>query len=211
MRAIIVKPTLNGIKRAADCIRCGKIIVFPSDCTYGFATNALIEKSVLRIYGIKKRDRNKPLCILTRKEKVGEYTYIHNTASKLINEFWPGPIGIILKKKKIISDVVTAGKESVALVCMDQFAVTLSQYANVPISVTSVNLSSEPPVIEGNEAIKHFSNDVNLIIDGGKCKFCENTTLIDLTDSTHAVILRKGPISVEDIEKVVPNKIRRIL
>lgn len=205
MRAIIVKPTLNGIKRAANFIRCGKIIVFPSDCVYGFATNALIKKSVLRIYEIKKRDRNKPLCILTRKEKVGEYAYIHNTASKLINEFWPGPIGIILKKKKIISDVVTAGKESVALVFMDQFAVTLAQYAGVPISVTSVNFSGEPPVIDGKEAIKYFDNDVDLIINGSKCKFCESSTMINLTDPPRAVILRKGPISMEDIEKIVPN------
>jgi len=207
IRAIIVESTLDGIKQAADFIVDGKVIVFPSDCTYGFATNALIEKSALRIYEIKKRYKGKALPVLTRKEVAKKYVHLNDVALKLMDEFWPGPIGIILKKKEIIPDFVTAGKDSVALVCMDQFAVTMSRYANVPICVTSVNVSGGPPIIDGTDAIKHFANDVDLIVDGGKCKFAANTTLVNLTDSSQAVVLRKGPISVEDIRKIVPKTI----
>lgn len=200
-RAIVVEPTLNGARQAADFIVDGKVIIFPSDCTYGFATNALVESSVLKIYEIKKRDIGKPLCILTTKEKAEEYVYMNSAALRLMDEFWPGPLGIILKKKEIIPDFVTAGKNSVALVCMDPFTVAMSRYADVPICVTSVNLSGEPSISNGAAAIEYFGNDVGLIVDGGKCRFAVNTTLVDLTDSSQAVILRKGPVSVEDIRK----------
>ena len=100
MRAKIVDATDMGLMRAAEYIKDGKIVIFQSDCTYGFATNAMIVESVLQIYKIKRRPKSKPLCILTSKDNAKKYGYINTIAEKLIESFWPGPLGIIVKKKR---------------------------------------------------------------------------------------------------------------
>lgn len=203
MRAEIVNDSKSGVKKAVNYIERGKIVVFPSDCVYGFATNAMLEESVEEIYKIKNRAKNKPLCVLTSKNNAKKYAKIPNTPRKLIDALWPGPVSIVVEKKNTIPEFVTAGKNTVALVCMDELALNLSNYSKVPITVTSANFSNRPPVTDEKLAIESFCNLVDAIIKGGKSKYGLGSTIIDFTNSTEPTLLREGPISVKEIEEII--------
>jgi L-threonylcarbamoyladenylate synthase len=197
-----VKPDPKIISTAARAIKEGLVIVYPTETVYGIGTNALDPKSVLKIFRIKERPLDKALPIAVSGPKMAEkLAFVTEEARKLMREFWPGPLTIILKKKGLIPMEVTGGGESVGLRAPGH-AVPLSimKMTDLPLIATSANKHNQPNPETADEALTQIG-EVDLVLDAGKVKGVPST-VIDLTKRP-PVIIRDGPIPRRGIEELL--------
>jgi len=197
-----VKPDPKIISTAARAIKEGLVIVYPTETVYGIGTNALDPKSVLKIFRIKERPLNKALPIAVSGTKMAEkLAFLTEEARKLMREFWPGPLTIILKKKSSVPVEVTGGGESVGLRAPGH-AVPLSimKMTDLPLIATSANKHNQPNPETADEALTQIG-EVDLVLDAGKVKGVPST-VIDLTKRP-PVIIRDGPIPRTRIEELL--------
>jgi len=195
---------INLIKEAADAIKQGKLVLFPTETVYGIGANALNEEAVKQIYVAKGRASDNPLIahisnIQMLEELVLEVGEIEK---KLIEKFWPGPLTIIFKKKEIVPDIITAGLDTVAIrMPSNNIARDLIEYSNCPIAAPSANISGKPSGTIVEDIIEELDGKVEYIIDGGKVDIGLESTVIRVIDGI-VHILRPGKITPEDIEKM---------
>lgn len=186
-------------------IENNKLVIFPTETVYGIGANALSEDSVSKIFEVKERARNNPLIVhLKDKEEISKYAVISNEIEqKLIDSFMPGPFTLILKKKDIIPECVTAGLDSVGIrIPINEIANKFLEYVSVPIAAPSANISSRPSGTKVSDIKDEFDNLVNYIIDGGESKIGLESTVVKVIDNI-PTILRPGFITKEDIENVI--------
>ena len=198
-------PEPSRIKEAADVIRRGGTVAFPTETVYGLGADALNPEAIKKVFKAKGRPSDNPLIVhisdmdtfqLVAKKPV-------KAAIDLINRFWPGPLTIIVKKKKIVPDIVTGGLNTVAVRMPDnRIALSLIKMAGVPLVAPSANLSGGPSPTRAKDVIADLSGKVDVVIDGGKTRIGIESTVIDMTTSP-PTLLRPGGLSVEEIEKVV--------
>lgn len=196
---------LDLISKAAKIIKKGGLVAFPTETVYGLGANGLNPCAVSKIFAVKKRPLNDPLILhLSQKEDLFKYTQNPpKIALKLIDKFWPGPLTLVLKKTKIIPDIVTAGFDTVALrMPANEIALRLIKESSIPIAAPSANLFSRPSSVTAQHIIDDLGNKVDLIIDGGKTLVGIESTILDLTYDP-PFILRPGGISKEELEKVI--------
>ena len=192
------------LKAAANIIKNGGIVVFPTETVYGIGTNALNSNAVKKLYEIKKRSLNNPINLLVSDIKMLEEITQNITPIeyKLIEKFLPGPFTIILKKKDIIPDIVTAGSEFVGIrIPNNSIAKKLIELAGVPIAAPSANISGKLSGTNLNDIIDDFSNNIDFAIDGGESKFGMESTIVKVIDGIPH-ILRPGSITPEQIKKI---------
>lgn len=202
-------PEKDRIQKAADIIKNGGVVVFPTETVYGIGVNALNKKAVSKIFKIKGRPKGNPLIVhIAKKEDIFNLAKnIPKEADLLINKFWPGPLTLVLEKKKIIPDNVTAKSQTVALrMPQNKIALNLIVSAGVPMAAPSANISGRPSSTAAIHALSDFKEKVDLIIDGGRAKIGLESTVVDLT-KTPFLILRKGAITKEGLEKVLGRKL----
>lgn len=188
---------------ASQIIKNGGIVVFPTETVYGIGTNGLNENAIKKLYQVKRRPFNKPISLLVSNidmvkslvEDISEIEY------KLMEEFFPGPLTIILKKKNIVSNVLTANTDTIGIRMPEGgIARKLVEYANVPIATPSANITGEPAGVNLQEIIHSFGSNVDCYIDGGKCKIGKASTIIQVIDGK-PIILREGSITKEHLYK----------
>ena len=192
------------LKEMAKIIKNGGIVVFPTETVYGIGANGLDENAVKRLYNIKQRPLNTPISLLVSNMNMVNQVAkdITDLEYKLMNEFFPGPFTIILKKKDIVPDIVTAGQDTVGIrMPAGEIARKLVEYANVPIATPSANISGKPSGTNFESVIKDFEGKVDFFIDGGESKLGIASTIVKVIDGVPH-ILRQGSISKEQIEKV---------
>lgn len=200
------KPEKKKIEEVIKTMKKGGIIAFPTETVYGLGTSIFNKKGIAKIYQIRKRPAKKALLILIASKKdLKKYVKdIPALAKKLIKKFWPGPLTLIFKKKKIIPDFVTAGKKTVAVrMPENKFLLTLIKKFGQPIVAPSANLSGKKSPITAHQVIKNFSGKIDLILDGGKTKYKKESTILDLTQ-TSPKILRDG-VMAKKIKKFLIN------
>lgn len=193
------------LKIPAQIIRQGGIVIFPTETVYGIGVNALDEKAVQKLYNIKQRPLDKPISLL-----ISDINMVNTIAKditdleyKLMEKFFPGPFTIILKKKEIVPDIVTANGDTVGVRVPDQeIARKLIQYANVPIAAPSANISDKPSGTNLNSIIKDFEGKVDCFIDSGESKLGISSTIVKVIDGVPH-ILREGPITKQEILDVL--------
>lgn len=180
----------------------GQIIAFPTDTVFGLA--CIINKEAInRIYQVKGRDFNKPLPMMCSSlDMISKVAYIDNKSQKLINKFMPGAITIIFKKKDVLKDYVTMGKDTIAIrIPDDKWIVDLIDKLNEPLMVTSANISNMGSLCKWEEVYESLKDK----IDGIVCEDCKEvsiaSTIVDV--SAEIKILRSGPISQEDIMEAI--------
>ncbi len=198
------------IAKAAKIIRKGKLVVFPTETVYGLGANAYDEEAIKRLYEAKERPYDKPLIIHVNSMDMVRclVTNITEEMQTLTSNFWPGPLTIILPKSITVSDLVTAGTDTVAIRMPDnKIALDLINAANVPIAASSANITGKPSATKAKHAAKELWNKVRLILDGGMSKIGIESTVVSLIDKT-PIILREGKISKEQIERVLGKKIK---
>lgn len=194
------------LKEAAEIIKKGGLVAFPTETVYGLGANALDKTASEKIYKAKGRPSDNPLIIhIANKSDYEKYCKIENslTFNKLTSDFVPGPITIIQKKHDIIPDTVTAGMDTVAVrLPSHKVARRLIELAGVPIAAPSANTSGRPSPTKAEHVIEDMSGKVDMIIDGGECEVGLESTIVLLNEST-VTLLRPGGVTLEMLEASV--------
>jgi len=201
------KPEREFIERAAKIIKRGGLVAFPTETVYGLGANALNKKAVKKIFQVKKRPLDNPVIvhIAEIKDLFKLAKNIPKEAEILIKKFWPGPLTLVLFKKEIVPNEVTAGSNTLAIrMPKNKIALELIKTSGTPIAAPSANLAGRPSPIEARTVFEDLGQRVDLILDGGKTKIGLESTVIDLTTKPFQ-ILRPGGISFEKLKKILKN------
>ncbi|UJG44171.1 MAG: threonylcarbamoyl-AMP synthase [Candidatus Heimdallarchaeum endolithica] len=197
----------NELIQAIRYLEQEKTVVFPTDTVYGIGADLFKEKAVKNLFEIKKRPLDKPINALVSSMKQVEMIVenIPDSAIKLIKEFWPGGLTIILKKKDIVPDIVTAGRETIGVrKPNNEIILQILEKFGKPLAATSANISGLSSPITAKEVLEQLGEKSYLLIDGGKTIEKQPSTIIDLS-SKKPQILRKGSVSVEKIKEILPS------
>lgn len=208
-KTLILHATENdhrtSLKEAAAIIRRGGLVAFPTETVYGLGADALNAKAVQAIFEAKGRPADNPLIVhVASKQQCSELARnIPEKAFALMDEFWSGPLTLILDRTEIVPDVTTGGLDTVALRMPDnEIALGLIRASGKPLAAPSANLSGKPSPTNARHVIEDLSGRIDAVIDGGSVKVGLESTVVDMTPAVPA-ILRPGGISREDIEKVI--------
>ncbi|WP_287950804.1 L-threonylcarbamoyladenylate synthase [Acidiplasma sp.] len=193
----------ESIKRAAEIIKNGGTVVFPTETVYGLGANAYSEDACKKIFEAKKRPADNPLIVtVSNFEMVNNVCYIDKDIEEKMKKIWPSPLTLLLKKKDVIPDIVTSGMDTVCVRFPDnKIALDLIEAAGVPVAAPSANIATRPSIVDSKDAIKELDGRVDAIIDAGRVKFGVESTILDVTKKPYS-LLRPGAYSVEDIEAV---------
>ncbi len=185
----------------ANILNKGEVVVFPTDTVYGIGS--IVKTSALeKLFAAKNRDLNKPINVLVSDIKM-IYEVAEDICSlelKIIENFFPGPLTIILKKKRGVPDILTAGLDTVGVRMPDnEIALKLISLVKHPVATTSANISGEPSDTNIRAAKKDLkASNVAMFIDGGESKIGIPSTIVRVLND-EILILREGSISKEDI------------
>jgi len=205
MKVHLRKLKLNVIKRAADILRAGGVIIYPTDTAYGLGVDALNDNAIKKLYRIKGRDFSKPTHVIVPNWSwIMVLTYPNENAKKLYEAFMPGPLTIVLNKKPVTPDILTADLPTLGIrIPNNDITKLISRFFNAPYTTPSANKSGgkTPYSIEDVKEELDISK-VDLILDAGKLPELLPSTIVDIS-ITPPKILRKGLISEKNIEEVL--------
>lgn len=193
------------IEKAAELIKKGKIVIFPTETVYGIGVNGLDSNAVKKLYEIKKRPLNKPISLLVSDMEMVEQIArdITDVEYQIMKTFFPGPLTIILKKKEIVPDIVTSGSDTVGIrMPSEKIAIEIVKQAGVPIATPSANISGKPSGTNIKSIMQDFEGKVDFFIDGGESKLGIGSTIVQVING-EPKILREGSITLEQINKVI--------
>ena len=200
MKTKLIKVTADNMKvihEAAEIIKSGGLVAFPTETVYGLGADGFNEVACQSIYEVKGRPLDKPLSLMVaNREMIDNIAEVSILAERLIKEFLPGALTLILPKKSTVPDFVTAGGQTVGVRMPDNdIALALIKATGCPIAAPSANLSNEPPPTTAQEVFKYLNGRVPLILDGGMCQFGISSTIVDLTKDKPC-ILREGAVKL---------------
>jgi len=205
----IYKSNFINLKKAKKNIENNIPIGFPTETVYGLASNAYSDKSVKKIFKLKKRPSYNPLIVHFNGIKNLKKDVVYNSSFiKLYKAFCPGPITFVLKKKKDskISELVSAGKKTIAVrIPEHKVARKLLKILKFPLAAPSANISSKLSPTCANDVVDEFGSKIKFVLDGGQCKIGLESTIIDLTGKP--ILLRQGAITAQKISNILGKKI----
>lgn len=196
----------DDIEKAGAIIKNGGLVAFPTETVYGLGADGLNETAVKKIYEAKGRPSDNPLILhvssVEMAEKVG---YINETARKVIDRFWPGPITVIVEKKEIVGSVVSAGLKTVALrMPENETARKLIEAAETPIAAPSANISGRPSPTRFEDVYEDLNGRIDMIIKSDNSEIGIESTITDTT-SNPPEILRPGGVTREMLKEILPD------
>lgn len=197
---------LEVIEKAANIIRKGGIVAFPTETVYGLGASAFDLEAIDNIFVAKGRPQDNPLIIhVSSIEEVHPLVeQVDEKAKFLMERFWPGPLTLIFKKSKKVSAKLTGGLDTVAIrMPKHNVALSLIKYSKVPIAAPSANTSGRPSPTEAAHVIEDMYGKIDMIIDGGSTGIGVESTVLDLSSDV-PTILRPGGVSLEQLLKVFP-------
>ncbi len=207
-----VSPDLSGendiekLQFAAEIIRKGGLVSFPTETVYGLGANALDEKAVSRIFEAKGRAQDNPLIVhVSDSGDIEKYAYtaVNNNFSNILLSQMPAPLTVILPKRDIVPSVVSAGLDTAGFrVPQNEVARKLIELAGVPIAAPSANLSGKPSPTKAEHVIQDMTGRADVIIDGGNCKVGLESTVITLCEDVPK-ILRPGGFTHEILKELL--------
>ena len=202
------KDIKEGVKKAAEIIKRGGLVAFPTETVYGLGANGLDENAVPKIYEAKGRPSDNPLILhISKLDEIEDIVKeIPKSALILAEEFWPGPLTMVFKKSERIPYRTTGGLESVAIrMPSSKIARELIKAAGVPIAAPSANSSGRPSPTKAAHVIYDLDGKIDMVIDGGEVDIGIESTIVDVTGEV-PVILRPGFIT----EKMLSEAIGRV-
>ncbi|MDN3677366.1 L-threonylcarbamoyladenylate synthase [Flavobacterium paronense] len=193
------------IKKAAIILNEGKVVAIPTETVYGLAANAFNDTAVRQIFEIKQRPSFNPLIVHIKSidylEKVSEN--IPAKAWLLAKKFWPGALTLVLPKKEIIPNIVTAGKDTVGVrVPSHPIALMLLEQLDFPLAAPSANPFGSISPTSAEHVQKQLGNKVPFILDGGNCEKGIESTIIGFENDA-PILYRLGSIAIEEIENEI--------
>lgn len=193
------------LREVVEILNSDGVIIFPTETVYGIGGNALSNSVVDKVYEAKKRPRDKAVNILVANtDQIEKYAEITSDIErKIINNFMPGPITIILKKKANFGDYFTQDDDTIGVRIPNQKIINaILDKIDYPLIAPSANISGKESGIEVEQIKDDFKDSVDAIIDGGKSKLSVSSTIVKVVDG-EVVILREGNISKEEILKII--------
>lgn len=196
---------LDDCKKAAELLLEGNLVAIPTETVYGLAADATNPRAICKIFDVKKRPNNHPLIVhIDNASKLERWACnIPSAAYALAQAFWPGPLTMILHKKKEIPSEISGGLTTIALRVPNQPKLRQMMHEfNLGLVAPSANLHKKLSPTLADHVYKNLYGLIPAVLDGGACQVGLESTIIDLTQE-HPVILRKGPITKKDLEKVL--------
>ncbi len=193
------------IERAADLIRRGGLVAFPTETVYGLAANALDPTSVARVFQAKQRPRFDPLIVHVADPSGIDrlVAALRDPATWLIDAFWPGPLTLVLPKSQAVCDLATAGLPTVAVrMPAHPMALELLARAELPLAAPSANLFGHVSPTTALHVADQLGDRIDYILDGGACSVGIESTVLDLTGN-RPILLRPGGLALERIEALI--------
>jgi len=203
---IFFKKQINDeiLKKAADLLNQSKIVAFPTETVYGIGAHIFKEDALEKIYKLKNRPKDKGLIV-----HLGKIQDVLKVACDIPDEFYllakyffPGPLTLVLKKKKEISKLISNDKTIAVRMPDCKYTTRLIEYVKDPIVGTSANISDDKNPICIEDVISIFSNKIDAVIDGGECPIKKPSTILDLTITPYR-ILRQGSITKDELNNVL--------
>lgn len=193
------------VAEAAQLLREGRLVAFPTETVYGLGANALDETAAKRIYAAKGRPSDNPLIV-----HIAEMSALEELATEVPKEavllgeaFWPGPLTMILKKSAMVPDGTTGGLATVAVrLPSDPIARELIRQSGIHIAAPSANASGRPSTTTAQHVYEDLNGRIDMILDGGPVAIGLESTIVDLTGEI-PMILRPGYITKEQLEQVI--------
>ncbi len=181
------------IEKAAKILQLGGLVVYPTETLYGLGANIMDLNAIQRVYEVKGRFRNKPVSIAFRDIQHAEkYVHFTKTAHKLAELFLPGPLTMILVAKIPLGEMF--GDDKIAVrISNHKVPQAILNKVKFPITATSANISGKANPICAQDSIDQIGDQVDLILDSGKCEHSMPSTVVDLSEGK-VVILREGVI-----------------
>jgi L-threonylcarbamoyladenylate synthase len=201
-----VSPDPAALAEAAECLRRGGLVAFPTETVYGLGVHALDRVAVRRLFEAKGRPANDPLIVhidaIERMEPL--VAQLPEAARQLAARFWPGPLTLVLPRSGRVPDEVTAGLHTVAVrVPAHPVARALLTAAGVPVAAPSANLFSRPSPTRASHVLDDLSGRIDLVIDGGPTQVGVESTVLDLAGDV-PTILRPGAVSLDMLRAILP-------
>ncbi len=193
------------LNRAAEALKAGKIVAIPTETVYGLGANALDPSAVERIYKAKGRPSDNPLIVhIADREKIFELAEaIPEKARILMDKLWPGPLTLVLKKSRIIPEIITAGLDTVAIRMPEHpVARELIRLADIPVAAPSANASGKPSTTTAQHVLDDLEGRIEMVVDAGSCRVGLESTVLDVTVDP-PVLLRPGGITPKQIENYI--------
>ena len=193
------------IARAAEILRAGGLVAFPTETVYGLGAHALNPQAVRKIFAAKDRPDWDPLIVHVR-DLAMAHTLMKRLLPQfelLVSRFWPGPLTLVVEKAAHVPDEVTARRATVALrMPWHPVAAALLEATGAPIAAPSANRFGRPSPTRAEHVVEDLGDRVDLILDAGPTPVGVESTVLDLTQSPPA-ILRPGGVGREQLEKVI--------
>lgn len=199
----------EGISEAAEILRGGGLVAFPTETVYGLGGNGLDKEAAKKIYAAKGRPSDNPLIlhVSSIEEVYPLVKALPEKAKKLMEAFWPGPLTLVLPKSDLVPKESTGGLETVALRSPEN-ALTLSliRACGFPIAGPSANLSGRPSPTEASHVFEDLGGRIEGILEDGAVGIGVESTIVDLSENC-PTLLRPGAITIEDLEEVLGEKV----
>ena len=204
MKTILIKvdpenPSVEALAPAAEILKNGGRVVFPTETFYGLGGDATHSESAYKISAEKGRPSDNPLIIhISDPDEVEPYAVTSKLWYRLARHFMPGPLTVILPKKDTIPNTVTGGLDSVAVRCpAHPVALKLLELTGIPVAAPSANISGKPSPTCARHVIEDLDGRVDCIIDGGECTFGVESTIVKITGEDSLVLLRPGAVTYD--------------
>lgn len=195
----------EAIRQAAEIIRQGGIVAFPTETVYGLGADTSNPLAVARIFEVKRRPYFDPLIvhIAHPTDLIKLVKEIPSSAKRLTERLWPGPLTVVLLKEQHIPDIVTAGLPSIAVRMPDHpMALSLIKESKCPIAAPSANPFGYLSPTTAEHVREQLGDQVDLILDGGPCPVGVESTIVSFSEDKPK-LLRPGGVSLEEIESVI--------
>jgi len=193
------------LQQAAQIIKRGGLLGIPTETVYGLGANGLNETAVANIFKAKGRPQDNPLILhIPDVGWLDRYcTDIPDSAYSLANKFWTGPLTMILRRKSVVPDIVTAGMDTVGMRCpAHTLCRKIIAAADVPVAAPSGNTSGRPSPTTAAHMLEDMDGKIDAIMEGGSCNVGVESTIIDMT-CTPPRLLRPGGVTLEQLRDVL--------
>jgi len=200
IRVDILKPKEETIEKAVKILEKGGIIVYPTETAYGLGCDSFNVTAIEKIYEIKSRPLDQPLSVIVDSfEMIERIAFMQENAKLLIEKFYPGPLVIALRKKKLIPDVLN--KDRIAFrISSNEFIQNIVRKLGKPIVSTSANQTGFKPPYSIDDVLETLTEkEVDLIFDAGSLEKNKPSTIIDFVMQSSPQIIREGAISAKEI------------
>jgi L-threonylcarbamoyladenylate synthase len=193
----------TALQNALDVLNHNGLVAFPTDTVYGLAAPAYHRDSIDRLYIVKGRNHTKAIAVLFNDIKDLEKIAVDipDEAYRLAGRFWPGPLTLVLKRHPDLPEIL-APEPTIGTRIPDHPDALALMNLSGPLAVTSANLSGRQPACTAQEVFNQLKGRVHLILDGGSAPCGIPSTVVDST-TTDLKILREGPLSLEDLQRVL--------